>query len=83
MTFESGFTSSFILEANQFEPCHVSHVHICNQNIGTDMISWSMQGGHIIAHGPVCDLLTKVPLLEQDRLEPPSITRFFYKKALM
>ena len=42
-----------------------------------------MQGGEIIADGPVRELLTNVPLLEQARLEPPSITRFFYRKALM
>lgn len=41
-----------------------------------------MQGGRLIADGPVRELLTNVPLLEQARLEPPSITRFFYKKAL-
>ena len=42
-----------------------------------------MQGGKIIADGPVRELLTNVPLLEQARLEPPSITRFFYQKALL
>ncbi len=42
-----------------------------------------MQGGHIIADGPVRDLLTNIPLLEQARLQPPDITRFFYKKALL
>ena len=42
-----------------------------------------MQGGAIIADGPVRELLTNVPLLEQARLEPPSITRFFYRKALL
>lgn len=42
-----------------------------------------MQGGLLIADGPVRELLTNVPLLEQARLEPPSITRFFYKKALL
>lgn len=41
-----------------------------------------MQGGAIIADGPVRELLTNVPLLEQARLEPPSITKFFYRKAL-
>ena len=41
-----------------------------------------MQGGHLIADGPVRELLTNIPLLEQARLEPPSITSFFYKKAL-
>lgn len=42
-----------------------------------------MQGGHLIADGPVRELLTNVPLLEQARLQPPDITRFFYKKALL
>lgn len=42
-----------------------------------------MQGGRLIADGPVRELLTNVPLLEQARLEPPCITRFFYKKALL
>lgn len=41
-----------------------------------------MQGGAIIADGPVRELLTNVPLLEQARLEPPAITQFFYRKAL-
>jgi len=41
-----------------------------------------MQGGRLIADGTVRELLTNVPLLEQARLEPPSITKFFYKKAL-
>jgi len=42
-----------------------------------------MQGGRLIADGPVRELLTNVPLLEEARLEPPSITRYFYKKALL
>ena len=42
-----------------------------------------MQGGLLIADGPVRELLTNIPLLEKARLEPPSITRFFYKKALL
>ena len=42
-----------------------------------------MQGGLLIADGPVRELLTNVPLLEQARLEPPTITRFFYEKALL
>ncbi len=42
-----------------------------------------MQGGGLIADGTVRELLTNVPLLEQARLEPPSITRYFYKKALL
>lgn len=41
-----------------------------------------MQGGRLLADGPVRELLTNVPLLEQARLQPPDITRFFYKKAL-
>ena len=41
-----------------------------------------MQSGRLIADGTVRDLLTNFPLLEQARLEPPSITRYFYKKAL-
>jgi cobalt/nickel transport system ATP-binding protein len=41
-----------------------------------------MQGGAIIADGPVRELLTNIPLLEKARLEPPSITQFFYRKAL-
>lgn len=42
-----------------------------------------MQGGRLLADGPVRELLTDVPLLEQARLQPPDITRFFYKKALL
>ncbi|MDA8430542.1 MAG: energy-coupling factor ABC transporter ATP-binding protein [Geobacteraceae bacterium] len=41
-----------------------------------------MQGGRLVADGTVRELLTNVPLLEQARLEPPSITKYFYKKAL-
>lgn len=41
-----------------------------------------MQGGRLIADGPVRDLLTDIPLLEQARLQPPTITRFFYEKAV-
>lgn len=42
-----------------------------------------MQGGRLIADGPVRELLTNIPLLEQAHLQPPDITRFFYKKALL
>lgn len=42
-----------------------------------------MQGGHLLADGLVRELLTDIPLLEQARLHPPDITRFFYKKALL
>ena len=42
-----------------------------------------MQGGRLLADGPVRELLTNIPLLEQARLHPPDITRFFYKKALL
>jgi len=31
----------------------------------------------------VRELLTNIPLLEQARLEPPSITMVFYKKNLL
>jgi cobalt/nickel transport system ATP-binding protein len=41
-----------------------------------------MQGGRLIADGPVRGLLTDIPLLEQARLQPPTITRFFYEKAV-
>lgn len=41
-----------------------------------------MQGGRLIADGSVRDLLTNVPLLEQARLQPPTITKFFYDKAV-
>ena len=41
-----------------------------------------MQGGRLIADGSVRDLLTDIPLLEQARLQPPTITRFFYEKAV-
>ena len=42
-----------------------------------------MQGGRLLADGPVRELLTDIPLLELARLNPPDITRFFYKKALL
>lgn len=42
-----------------------------------------MQGGHLLADGLVRELLTDIPLLEQARLHPPDITRFFYRKALL
>ncbi len=41
-----------------------------------------MQGGRLIADGPVRELLTNIPLLEQARLQPPTITKFFYDKAV-
>ena len=41
-----------------------------------------MQGGSLVADGPVRDLLTDIPLLDRARLQPPTITRFFYEKAL-
>lgn len=41
-----------------------------------------MQDGRLIADGRSRELLTDVPLLEQARLEPPDITRYFYQKAL-
>jgi len=41
-----------------------------------------MQRGRLIADGPVRDLLTDVPLLKQARLQPPTITSFFYEKAV-
>jgi len=41
-----------------------------------------MQKGRLIADGPVRDLLTDVPLLKQARLQPPTITNFFYEKAV-
>jgi cobalt/nickel transport system ATP-binding protein len=42
-----------------------------------------MQQGRIIADGPVHDLLTNIPLLEQARLEPPAITKYFYEKSVL
>lgn len=42
-----------------------------------------MQGGRLLADGQVRELLTNIPLLEQARLHPPDITRYFYKKALL
>lgn len=41
-----------------------------------------MQRGRLIADGPVHNLLTDVPLLKQARLKPPTITSFFYEKAV-
>ena len=41
-----------------------------------------MQRGRLIADGPVRNLLTDVPLLKQARLQPPTITSFFYEKAV-
>lgn len=38
-----------------------------------------MQGGLLIADGPVRELLTNILLLEQAHLEAPSITRFSTK----
>lgn len=40
-----------------------------------------MDQGHVLADGPVRQVLTDIPLLERARLAAPSITRFFYEKA--
>jgi cobalt/nickel transport system ATP-binding protein len=40
-----------------------------------------MQGGTLLADGPVRSLLTDVALMERARLQPPSITKYFYEKA--
>jgi cobalt/nickel transport system ATP-binding protein len=41
-----------------------------------------MEEGHLLADGPVREILTDVPLLERARLKPPTITKYFYEKAL-
>ncbi|MBI5366599.1 MAG: energy-coupling factor ABC transporter ATP-binding protein [Planctomycetes bacterium] len=41
-----------------------------------------MEGGHLLADGGVRELLTDIPLMERARLKPPSITRYFFEKAL-
>jgi cobalt/nickel transport system ATP-binding protein len=41
-----------------------------------------MDGGHLLADGPMREVLTDIPLLERARLSPPSITKFFYEKRL-
>jgi cobalt/nickel transport system ATP-binding protein len=40
-----------------------------------------MDQGHVLADGPVRQVLTDVALLERARLAAPSITRYFYEKA--
>jgi cobalt/nickel transport system ATP-binding protein len=41
-----------------------------------------MREGRLVADGPVRELLTDIPLLEQARLQPPNITKYFYQQAL-
>jgi cobalt/nickel transport system ATP-binding protein len=38
-----------------------------------------MDAGHILADGPVRQVLTDIPLLERARLAAPSITKYFYE----
>jgi energy-coupling factor transporter ATP-binding protein EcfA2 len=40
-----------------------------------------MDQGHVLADGPVRQVLTDVNLMERARLAAPSITRYFYEKA--
>jgi cobalt/nickel transport system ATP-binding protein len=40
-----------------------------------------MDQGHLLADGPVRQVLTDVKLLERARLAAPSITRYFYERA--
>ncbi len=42
-----------------------------------------MREGRLAGDGPVRELLTNIPLLEQSRLQPPNITKYFYHKALL
>ena len=39
-----------------------------------------MEGGRLLADGPTREILTNVPLLEQARLSPPSITKYFFER---
>lgn len=39
-----------------------------------------MDQGHVLADGPVRQVLTDIPLLERARLAAPSITRYFYER---
>jgi cobalt/nickel transport system ATP-binding protein len=39
-----------------------------------------MDQGHLLADGPVRDVLTDIPTLERARLGAPSITRYFYER---
>lgn len=39
-----------------------------------------MDAGHVLADGPVRQVLTDIPLLERARLSPPSITQYFYER---
>jgi cobalt/nickel transport system ATP-binding protein len=41
-----------------------------------------MDQGHLLADGPMRQVLTDIALLERARLSPPSITKFFYERAL-
>jgi cobalt/nickel transport system ATP-binding protein len=38
-----------------------------------------MDAGHVLADGPVRQVLTDIPLLERARLSAPSITKYFYE----
>jgi energy-coupling factor transporter ATP-binding protein EcfA2 len=39
-----------------------------------------MDQGHVLADGPVRQVLTDIPLLEKARLSPPGITKYFYEQ---
>ena len=39
-----------------------------------------MDAGHVLADGPVRQVLTDIPLLERARLSAPSITKYFYER---
>ena len=41
-----------------------------------------MDQGHLLADGPMRQVLTDIPLLERARLSPPAITKYFYEKSL-
>jgi energy-coupling factor transport system ATP-binding protein len=41
-----------------------------------------MDAGHILADGPMRQVLTDIPLLERARLSPPAITKYFYERGL-
>ncbi len=41
-----------------------------------------MEGGRILADGDTRSILTDVPLLEQARLTPPAITKYYFERAL-
>ena len=41
-----------------------------------------MEGGRLLADGNTRAILTDVPLLEQARLQPPAITKYYFERAL-